>query len=411
MDARILIWPLPPSLLSATPTFPTSGSSPPFSHPSSPSPPSRRPVPSLSPPLFSSLSIHPGQWPSSVAFASPAHALIISSAPVTHHDATLAPRKCVKLWSADFLDVAPSREAEEGRRRWEREVAEFETAKRQGAGGGAAGADRGPRRFPTFTQEDGLKWRSDSGFRVKYEVVLEGQHCIGDKIGYYRPLSSMEAGDDGVQEPLIAVPTVLTAGGSENGDGLYFFRPFTAPPLSPSSSRAGNSSQHASARLGRSASHISTSNSNSRSSTPLLSQLKSDGTPVPPSSTSSNLPSHPASHLASHDRRKKLASALFPPARDRLAHDFHPRLLPSFVAPLPLLRSYAGVEEEERARMEKVHGETRERPHLRAVAIQPGRGGAEWVVGVGEGGRMVLWRRVRRDGDGGKGKAKEELGK
>jgi hypothetical protein len=395
MDGSILIWDLPTALLDATPRFPSIPFEPPFRHPPSPISQSRS-ITSLKPPIFASSTVHPGQWPSFVKFASPVSADIISSAPSTYHDSSTTPRKSVKVWVPDILDGAPNSKRQELHQDFEKKKARFLSS-----GGGVNGIDSGPKRFPTYTLEDGVKWRSSSAFEVKSEVLLEGQHCIGDSVGYYRYDLQDE---EGVQEPMLVVPTVAPVGGrdDDSGDGLYFFRPFAAPPLPTASSTSSTArpSSFSHTNLSRSTSLLSAPKS--RSSTPLSSTAT--GQLVAPATRP-----HSRSPVP-YDQKKQIAKLLYPPDRDRISFDYHHRLLPSSIAPLPPLNfssssnptSRLSEYEHEQAQMEKVQGLTRESPHFRAVAVQPG--GAEHVVAVGEGGCLAVWRRV----GAGKGKGRAE---
>ncbi|GAA5853516.1 hypothetical protein JCM8547_002490 [Rhodosporidiobolus lusitaniae] len=325
-DGTVDLWLLPETLLSATPAFPALPSAPVYRAPSGPpssSSPAAAPL-FLQPPIFSTDKVHSGQWPSSARFISSRSALIASSSPLVHRDMANEPKKHVKIWAPSLLDNAPDA-AEKERRDADQQT----------------------------NADEGKGLQPFSRFRVKSEVVLKGEHCVGDSFGMYRPREH-----EGVMDPLLVLPTaVRTRNDSSGGDGLFFYRPFHSSLFSSTSLPPVSSS----------AAHPSTSKPSLR---------ESPRTP----------------------RNGKEVDALFPPTRDRVLHDFYPRLLPSFVADLPRLPSAPSPVEPPKKLMgegeDDAAVESRKSPHLRAVAVQPE--GARTVVGVGEGGMVAVWSRKRR---------------
>lgn len=339
-DGYIRMWHIPRAVFESTPYWP---STPLFTPPEKPRSAPRQP-PVLGPPFFSTLAIHPGQWPDQVLFASPTTCAVISKAGVSHERAQHSPRKSVKVWVPTILDVLP-------------DMLAGPAAALQPRPDSGVGAASGPSEIldlssiQTCLPTDA---RSDGAFRIAYEAVVEDQNCVGDKIGWYRPprLRRRDAAAL-VEDAFFAIPTgsILplsnSASSSSDRPSLFFFRPFALPP-SPSRVR----------------SHTKTSGESSTA----MRRTASLGT----SQSGSNLvPSH--IHTP-----ETLAEALFPPDRDRDAHDFTPRLLPSFVTDeLP----GAGSRDQELV-------------HARCVAVDPD--GAKHVVAVGDGGLLAVWTRRQR---------------
>ncbi|BGP29071.1 hypothetical protein JCM10296v2_000807 [Rhodotorula toruloides] len=327
-DGFIKIWRIPPNILAATPHWP---STPLHRPPTSPPPPSKAPI--LGPPICSSHAVHSGQWPDQVSFLSPSSCTILSKSAVSHPSSRFSPRTSVKIWVPTILDVLPDAKAEKRRAELERSRSEASTAD--------------PRQVPRHIAERPhlpIDARSESGFRIAYEAILEAQNCIGDTVGIYRRPSTPEAGRRPA-DVFFVVPTPtrmpLTDGadGRQGDPALYFFRPF-ALPTSPAAFDSPSESQR-SASVGGS----------------------SDKRP------------------ASKDSLDQLAKKLFPPDRDRLAHDFTPRLLPSAV-----LDIFTQSQQQSKAPLPQIH--------FRCLAIQPT--GAASIVGVGDGGFVSVWKRQRR---------------
>ncbi|BGP12978.1 hypothetical protein JCM10213v2_000895 [Rhodosporidiobolus nylandii] len=364
MDAGIRIWHLPSALLAQTPSL----SSP---RPSTPPPLPREPL-LLPSPLFSSRAIHPGQWPTSVRFLGTRSVTLATSAPVTHAEARFQPRNA----SSSF--AAPSSAAVDWREKHP-----------------ATGNVPTPART-------GAKARPSGVYRVLKEIVLEGQDCIFDIFGLYLPRAPTGGEDVGVPDPLLVVPATTSALG---GEGLYFFRPFAvANPSLPVAQKSGGAGNHRSGSNG------------SRGGTPAGG---GGGTPLSRSgSLPSGVPSKlshqlgaldlsgppPTGHGTSNSQsllpraRRAAAEALaFPPDRDRLMHDFHPRLFPSSISPVPLRpedgEAMDADSEKERRDPENAEGRWDRAWHLRGVAVDPG--GARAVVGVGTGG-VTVWRRMTK---------------
>ncbi|GAA5866693.1 hypothetical protein JCM3774_001960 [Rhodotorula dairenensis] len=359
-DGYIRLWTLPRPVLDATPHWPTTTI--PHRPPSKP-PKTITPVPVLGPPFFSSYAVHPGQWPDQVLFASPTTCTIISKAAVSHPDAQYSPRKSVKIWVPDALDVLNPETAA----RIHQE--DFDSAYQQHH----EGLDPPE---PMIEQRSHLPAdaRSDNAFRVFYEAVVEDQNCIGDKIGWFRPRPHAQA--RGQTAPAAADNAFLVLATSTKlppqkhatqspDPALYLFRPFAAPTVGVRSD-AG--------RVGRL----------------LTSTLRSAGSPSFGRS-SSLVGSQPASQQASSRRATsnptplgldELAEALFPPDRDRLAHDFVPRLYPSRV-----LRCASPPSSRDEPSLASPV------VHARCVAVDPQD--AETIVAVGDQGLLAVWTRSR----------------
>ncbi|GAA5831451.1 hypothetical protein JCM11251_004029 [Rhodosporidiobolus azoricus] len=402
MDGYTHVWRLPNTLLSATPSFATAPHQPIFRHPDCRLrlPPGYQP-PALPPPIFSSLSVHTGQWPTSVRFASRTSCLILSSAPVLHDDARYHPRKSVKLWVPHILDVgAPNEVLEKRQEELHEASARLSTLSKEETIRPLDGRESAL--FPPQPPDKGLKAKSSTAFRVQKEMVLEGQDLIGDKLGWYSPRAAA-AEQGGLDVPVLVMPTSLpvTKDGAK-GDGLYFFRPFSSTRATKSSSHARSTSTSC-RMLSRSASNLSHS---SYSSTPLGSTA-SPGTKLSAEVQSLALRST-GFQPPSQAQRIASSTALFPQERNRSMHDFHPRQYPSFVAPVPhlpfpVLASANGLSattipgKQEQDHAERVSGNGRATPHYRSVAVQPE--GAEVVVAVGESGTISMWRKRRKGED------------
>ncbi|GAA6047229.1 hypothetical protein JCM3770_006961 [Rhodotorula araucariae] len=344
-DGFIKLWQLPSSVLSATPYWPHT---PLYRHPPTPPPFSHAPL--IHPPIFSSYAVHPGQWPDQVFFASPTTCTILSKAPVTHPDARFSPRTGVKLWVPSVLDVLPSASSSAGDR-----CAAVGRAR-------LAARAQGPQAVPALLALQAPLppyARSDSAFRVLNEAVLETQTCVGDSIGWHRPLAGA---DTRAEDPFFVVATATplpVRAEAMNEEALYFFRPFAPPPFAPTPA----------------------------SPTPAASSAIRPG-----GSSSAGISATPARASAATARAAELdaaVDALFPPGRDRAAHDFTPRLLPSAVADVfPPSSTGAGAGRGWRNRERE-----RERVHWRAVAVSPGGGD---VVAAGDEGAVAVFRRRRR---------------
>lgn len=306
----------------------------------------------IDPPVFSSYAIHPGQWPDQVLFASPTTCTILSKAPVTHADARFSPRTSVKLWTPTVLDVLPSRAGDA------RAAAVERTRSLAHA--------QGPHTVPSLVAPRAAlppNARSDGGFRVLYEAVVESQNCVGDSVGWYRPgPRSPASAHGGPQEPffVLGTATPLPVGTAfSNDEALYFFRPFAPVPLgtAPAASSAGRPSVLTSS--------VATNGSSRRRATAKARSAELDAA----------------------------AQALFPPDRDRTLHDFTPRLLPSAVAdvlpPGDRRRALEG----------------RQAVHWRALAVSAD---GKDVVAVGDGGAVAVFRGRRRARARGGGDAVEE---
>ncbi|GAA5988390.1 hypothetical protein JCM11641_005460 [Rhodosporidiobolus odoratus] len=356
MDGHIKLWHLPPSLLSATPSFPSSPLQPIYKHPAPPPAASLSQAPSLAAPIFSSHAVHPGQWPTSVRFVDPTSALILSTAPVSHPDARFSPRKSVKFWTPFELDLSVSQSFSE-----------------------------------RDTKKTSAKQRTSSAFRVAKEVVLESQDCIGDRVGWFAPSRPRGIEVGGADEPFLVVPSTTSA--HEGYEGLYFYRPFASTSSTatkaPTSARRRQSFTWQAPAVSGSLTPLA-SGGDSSSSLNLNSNVQAKLSTSLHSLSLSN--AHSGPRLTPRKHRLAQVTSLFPPDRDRHLHDFHPRLLPSFIAPVPL-NSQARYETEEE-RLEAMEREDPERMarragHLRGVAVEPGKG--RCVVAVGEVG-VVVWR-------------------
>ncbi|GAA5890359.1 hypothetical protein JCM8208_002791 [Rhodotorula glutinis] len=354
-DGFIKLWQLPLSVLEATPFWPRT---PLHRHPISPPPFAHAPV--IGPPIFSSYAIHPGQWPDQVLFASPTSCTILSKAPVSHPDARFSPRTSVKLWAPTVLDVLPSRSAD-------RRTAAVERAHSLALA--TPESIEAPALLPPSASLPPYA-RSSSAFRVAYEAVVESQNCVGDSVGWFRPSPHSSAGRerDELGEPFFVIgtstPLPVPAAGAGADEALYFFRPFAPIPFGAGSGPPSSTTS--------SAAHAH-----------------------PPFSTISTSPviRRPPSAAARAAEVDAAACALFPPDRDRSAHDFAPRLFPSAVVDVATsggLQGGAG---------------TRAALHWRALAV--GAGGTE-VVAVGDGGSVAVFRAQRRAGPEAQGVAMQE---
>ncbi|GAA6061909.1 hypothetical protein JCM10212_000534 [Sporobolomyces blumeae] len=396
-DGRIKLWALPESVLSATPTWPTPSTGL-FRHPAEP--PSRFVHPPLVPPIFSTIYVHPGQWPSQVQFVSPtspAHpstgVTVLSVAPTSHRRAGTDPRTSVKVWDIDWLSVLPDRNMEQHtaeadllRSRWRGEVNVAMDRERERRAGGTKGERKseGHGSLPRKSLK-GVKPRpppgepDDLGFRVAKEAVVEGLWCVGDQVGVSRwstfksrrwtqrdrDEDDAESPDVGTEEEelFFVIPTMTRlpqtrTSSTDSEPALYFFRPFA-----PSETDfVLNESRRA-----------------------------KESVKVP-------------SGAEKADARRAVVDHLFPKDRDRELHDFVPRLHPSLVVDLPRAStslpaatrvgpsrssSESDSTDDDFARPMTGRGEV---VHFRCVAVSPGRG--DWIVGVGDGGVRGVWRRT-----------------
>lgn len=204
-----------------------------------------------------------------------------------------------------------------------------------------------PRAVPVQTSERAslpVDARSESGFRVACEAVLERQNCVADTVGIYlRPSTSTTVvGPDDVfcvTATSTRRPLVDGSDGRQGDPALYFFRPFAAPST-PKVVASSSESQQASTN-----------------------GCVGGGRPT------------------SKEALDQLAKTLFPPERDRLAHDFTPRLLPSAV-----LDIFSQGQRESKEYLPPIH--------FRCLAVQPN--GAASIVGVGDGGIVSVWKRQRK---------------
>lgn len=335
-DGFIRLWYIPRTVFAATPYWPTTPLWVPPEKP--PSTNSRPPV--LGPPFFSSLAVHPGQWPDQVLFASPTTCEIVSKASVAHELATFSPRKSVKVWVPTMLDLGSTAVDRTKAPQWS-----FEGGPRSDWGTDLS-------MVQSHLRPDA---RSDAAVHIAYEAVLEDQNCIGDEIGWYRPRG--RATQAAVEEPFFVVATnpslsyADTASGRRQDGTLYFYRPF-APSLG----------------AGRDKPALSTSSHDPSAA---------DRGPAP-AVDPSTLGTAPSERLHPVDRT---VAELFPPTRDRSAHDFVPRLLPSFVSD-----GFSPAAQHDPAPSSL--------PHVRCVAVDPNGGG--YVVAVGEGGFVRVWARRKR---------------
>jgi hypothetical protein len=360
-DGYIRLWTIPQSVLDATPFWPTT----PLHRPPSNPPPKdtvNAPVPVLGPPFFSSYAVHPGQWPDQVLFASPTTCTIISKAGVSHEEAQFSPRKSVKVWVPDVLDVLGPRSADRNREDLAR-----------------APRDKDESAVPSLTEMRShlpVDARSDSAFRIMYEAVLEDQNCIADKIGWFRPrLRSQPSSPppwstNDAQDAFFALatstklppPMTKQTNRTHNPPALYLFRPFADPSIGVPKVRRDSQDLSASSTRSSNAS----GSGNLRRSTSLAE-----------SQSGSSL------HPSVAPDPDELVEALFPPTRDRQAHDFVPRLLPSRVLDFPSPSTASA---------------SRDEPpppavHARCIAIDPQD--AETIVAVGDHGLLVVWSRSK----------------
>ena len=357
-DGCIRLWTLPQPVLDATPFWPTT----PLHRPPSNPPPRGTihiaPVPVLGPPFFSSYAVHPGQWPDQVRFASPTTCTIISKAGVSHAEAQFSPRKSVKVWVPDALDVLGPRTADRNE-----DLARVSQGKAESA-------------LPSLTELRShlpVDARSDSAFRIMYEAVVEDQNCIADKIGWFRPRPHRQpssppppsSSTNDAQDAFFALATstklpattMKQTNRAHSPPALYLFRPFADPSVEVKKVRGDSQNLSAS----------STQSSSLRRSTSLA-ESQSGSSPHPPLGPGPD----------------ELVEALFPPTRDRQAHDFVPRLLPSRVLDFPSPSSSPSL-----------HDEQRPPPpvHARCIAIDPQD--AETIVAVGDHGLLAVWSKSR----------------
>lgn len=331
-DGRIKLWHLPRSTFDATPPWPT----PPhlYRHPA---PHTELVHPPVIEALFSTILLHPGQWPAQVSFLDGPVPTIVSMAPLTSSTGAITPRTSIKIWTVDCLSTLPNRAFDSHLS--SHDLSRTRTRRKTGNEDREA-VDPVPLK-PTVPEGES----EDLGFRIEKEIVLEGLNCcIGDRIGIYRHgpfrFDSGDVTEDGenASEGFLAVPTTKLADGyasdaEKEAAGLYLFRPFSAFGTLPcaTSNRVGNKSVE----------------------------------------------------FAKEERIAKL----FPPDRERPLHDFHPRLRPSSILEYPDTQGSRGSTEEERANGERTRGDL---IHFRCVAISPGTG--EWIIGVGDEGLIASWR-------------------
>ncbi|GAA5896193.1 uncharacterized protein JCM6883_006830 [Sporobolomyces salmoneus] len=334
-DGRIKLWRLPPSIFNATPTWPK----PPhlYRHPP---PPTSLVHPPVIEPFFSTILVHPGQWPTCVSFLDSPVPTIVSVAPLTHQEAATIPRTSVKIWTIDSLSTLPNKSFDYHlfKRDLSRSKAQQHTSAEDSKEKVHDTIPLKPRR--PEGEEDGL------GFRIEKEIVLEGLNCcIGDQIGISRagPFRQGQGEADGkLEEAFLVVPTTLLGGGFDTEEekeaaGLYLYKPFLSIPVTRETTSTSSKTQSKVERV----------------------------------------------------------SKLFPQDRERPLHDYHPRLRPSLRLEYPLSRNEqalgqaeGGEEEETRRKKDLVH--------FRCVAVSPGAG--NWIVGVGDNGLLSSWRETRKVG-------------
>ena len=339
-DGRIRLWQLPPSIFNVTPTWPT----PPdlYQHPL---PPSSLIHPPVIEPFFSTIHLHPGQWPTQVSFLDSTIPTILSIAPLTHPQASTIPRTSIKISTIDCLSTLPNKSFDSHLASRDLTISQ---AKRTSKDGKDA-----PEVIP-LKPRLAIEEPDELGFRIEREIVLEGMNCcVGDQIGISRrgPFR-LSANTGGRGEQFFVVPTTIddseeTLEDEKDAAGLYFFRPFTAPS--------------------------STADSNGTT------------TSTNGNGTTTSMNANGTTKLYGIDSSKKdRVSKLFPEDRERSIFDYHTRLRPSsMIKYRPSLEDAGEVRREEGSDEE---GSI----HFRCVAVSPGRG--EWVVAVGDGGRLALWK-------------------
>ncbi|GAA5983056.1 hypothetical protein JCM5350_006795 [Sporobolomyces pararoseus] len=331
-DGRIRLWQLPPSIFDATPTWPT----PPnlYQHPL---PPSSLIHPPVIEPFFSTIHLHPGQWPTQVSFLDSTIPTILSIAPLTHPQASTIPRTSIKISTIDCLSTLPNKSFDSHLASHHLSISQ---AKRTSKDGRIA-----PEVIP-LKPRLAIEEPDDLGLRIEKEIVLEGMNCcVGDQVGISRRgpfrLSTNIGGGGG--EQFFVVPTTLddseeTLEDEKDAAGLYLFRPFTAPSSTADS-------------------HETTTSTNGNGTTKLNGIDSS---------------------------KKDRVSKVFPEDRERSIFDYHTRLRPSsMIKYRPSCEDAGEVRREEESDEEGLI-------HFRCVAVSPGRG--EWVVAVGDGGRLALWK-------------------
>ena len=219
--------------------------------------------------------------------------------------------------------------------------------------------------------------RSDSAFRIMYEAVLEDQNCIADKIGWFRPRPnrppSSPPSSSSAQDAFFALATSAKLPARQTNrapcsPAMYLFRPFADPSIGVKQVRRDSQNVSASSTQG---SNVSSSGS-LRRSTSLAESQSQTGT-----------------HSSLGPGTDELVEALFPPTRDRQAHDFVPRLLPSRVldfasppSPSPSPSSASRKEEQPPPPV-----------HARCIAIDPQD--AETIVAIGDHGLLAVWSRSK----------------
>lgn len=223
------LWLLPSTVLSSTPTWPT----PPHLN-KQPTPPSPL-LPFIQPPLlfpfFSTIHLHPGQWPCNVSFidqslVSPSSTVhIISSAPLTHIDSATIPRTSVKISSIDCLSLFPNSTYSEH--------LEKVGQSRSKAYRSSPSSSTKPQETVPVKARLPERERDDLGFHVEKEIILETQTCIGDSFGLLRTPPFLHSPNT-PSEPFFVVSTTTHLPSTSSPSlrpALYFYRPF--PPPSP----------------------------------------------------------------------------------------------------------------------------------------------------------------------------------
>lgn len=279
MDGRIMIWELPPDLLSPSLQFP-SRLPPPRPHLplSTPAPPRAAPLLLPGPPIFSTNTIHQGCWVDQVRWNSRHGTEVVSKASKPHVWDREMPRSSIQIWRANVVELLapPEGITEEGMSM----VEHWETTK------AAVREQRGG-----FPVPDANSLDSSLAYVVLNEVVLEDRNYIGDQFAHRQETQTRRDGSDGGSVSLALVST------RENA--LYTFQN----------------------------------------------------------------PSEPSSVPSTQD---PTLEDLFPAERES-EFEFHPRLLPEWVGD-----SLPGM------------------AHFRHLAFDE-RG--EWLVGVGDRGKLAIWRR------------------
>ncbi|GAA5961899.1 hypothetical protein JCM3765_006429 [Sporobolomyces pararoseus] len=322
-DGRIRLWQLPPSIFNATATWPT----PPnlYQHPP---PPSSLLHPPIVEPFFSTIHLHPGQWPTQVSFLDSIIPTILSIAPLTHPEASTIPRTSIRVSTVDCLSTVPNKSFDSHLASHEFSMSRAKRPRED---------SKSPPEVVPLKPRLAIEEPDDLGFRVEREIVLEGMNsCVGDQVGIsrigpFRPSKPSRGAVAGAQ--FFVVPTTLdseeTLEEEKDAAGLYFFRPFAAAP-STSDSRGPKTSANGPVKL---------------------SGIESS--------------------------KKQRISKLFPEDRERSIFDYHTRLRPSSFIKYREFGQQDDSDEEISV-------------HFRCVAVSPGRG--EWIIAVGDGGLVGLWK-------------------